>query len=183
MPHVWPVLDCLQDCFDPISQSELEKLQIDPGITLPTDYRDFLLAYNAGYWAHEVALRVRHPTPFIEECYLSHTSGIVADEQFGHCDIRWNLECNQDYIPPNLLPIGDTYASPICLGTGGANYGKTFVWRRNDDELHIVADSFTEFLFRLYRLPEECVEESQIFRAIERGDLPRVQQFLPAFPR
>ena len=178
------VFDCLQDCFEAISEDELRTLEEDLHVTFPKDYRRFLLTYNAAHAKHPIAFRVRTPTRWIDEANVVDTLGIVADKRFDDSDIRWKVECFEDSIPEDVIPIMRGYNTLICMGTSPEYYGKIYVWdwsdAEDDDCVHFVADSFAQFLTRLYRESEEefYLEELPIFQAVEQGRLAAVGEYL-----
>jgi len=112
----------------PIEEKDIVELEHKLGVTLPADYRAFLLRTNGG-----------RPTP--EESF--------GDEEFGsmmamfyaakHEDITVNIAQEQyafnERIPEDLLPIGeDRGGSQICIGIGQGNFGKVYFWSMDDEE-------------------------------------------------
>ncbi len=77
----------------------------------------------------------------------------------------------QGRIPDSMIPIGDSWGSQICLGINGSDTGKVFYWDERDEpedeqtyledfgvpmpldvkrqNIHLIADSFDDFLNRL----------------------------------
>ncbi|MEX2114857.1 MAG: SMI1/KNR4 family protein [Pirellulales bacterium] len=182
----FPILDRLQDSFDPISEAEVRTLEADLGVTLPQDYVEFLLQYNAAYMQHPVEFRVREQGPFVEGGTFDRCLGIV--KEWPECESGWNIDTNVEAldqrIPAGLVPIADSGTDPICIGVTADNYGKIYLWdsvdEGADDNTYLVADSFTEFLGCLTPGDESYtyVEELPIFQAIERGELPTVEAYL-----
>jgi hypothetical protein len=136
----------------PASEDQVSTIEVRAGISLPADYREFLLTQNGGY----------RPDPGIfdvpgESCSVWHGALGFADDGY---DIRPYLEPQCEYLP-YCLPIGhDICGNELLLGLSGAHYGHVY-WR--DHELTTegeekapikLADSFTAFLQAL-RLREE----------------------------
>ncbi len=182
----FPVLERLQDSFDPVSKADVRLLEKRLGIELPRDYVDFLYQYNAPYAQHPIEFRVRNPGPFVKFGILVHCLGIVKD--WPECETGWDIEDGvetfSDRIPTGLVPVAHSASDPICIGVTPENYGKVYLWdsvdEGADDNTYLVADSFTEFLGCLTPGDEsyEYVEELPIFQAAERGQRTDVEAYL-----
>ncbi len=182
----FPILERLQDSFDPMSEADVRLLEKRLGIAFPHDYIDFLLQYNAPYAQHPIEFRVRSPGPFVTFGNLVQCLGIVKD--WPECEAGWNIETGvetfEDRIPTGLIPVADSGSDPICIAVTLENYGKIYLWdsvdEGADDNTYLVADSFTEFLGCLTPGDEsyEYVEELPIFQAVERGQLGHVEAYL-----
>lgn len=123
------------------------------GVTLPIDYKDFLLKYNGGY---------PRPNAFTFIDNFNKTSNSIVDffhaiyEGYG----EGNLEIDYDYfksakrIPPNVLPIaGDPFGNLICLSIEGEDKGKVYFWDHETEpqnasyeNLSLIAGSFADFI-------------------------------------
>jgi hypothetical protein len=187
MPVPESILDCFQNCYDAPSEGELREFEIELSVYLPADYRAFLLAWNAPWCSHALCFRVLNPGPFVEGGVLDDLCGILDQNNIDNSSrcIRWNVEIYRDRIPNGLLPIGSSISDPICLGIAPENYGQVFLWdsaeEGSDDNLFLVAKSFTEFLTRLYPDPLEAEfyqESLPIFQAVERGQRAAVEAYL-----
>jgi len=185
MPLSLPTLDRLQDCYDAVTPEYVQSLESEFGFVFPPDYRQFLLAYNAGYVEHPVMFRVRNPNRYIDKRPFDRSLGIVRDEESSEMDIRGVYKCFEDWIPSNLIPIASSASDPICMGMADATRGKIYLWdaaRGDEDDgaVYLVADSFTEFLSRLYPEDDEdsFCEELPVFQAAERGQDSAVRAYL-----
>lgn len=177
-----PILDWIQDCFDPITDDDLRRLESKLPQPFPEDLRKFLLTFNAGYCRTPLAFPDRHSDSPLDQWHMDYTMGIVEGERWTCDDIEETLACFLDRIPRGLVPFASAYGSPICIGINGEIYGQIYVWihEQTDDNLHLVANSFTEFLNSLTPDPEHetCIEELPIFQAVERGNRPELEAYL-----
>lgn len=182
----FPVLDRLQDSFDPVSSEDVRSLESELRVTLPQDYVEFLLQYNAAYAQHPLGFRVRDPGPFVKTGSLDCCLGIVKvwpESESGHA-IRTVAKDYDQRIPTGLLPIAHSGPDPICLGASANYRGQVYLWdsvdEGADNNTYLVADSFTEFLGCLTPGDEsyEYVENLPIFQAVERGQLRDVEMYL-----
>jgi hypothetical protein len=182
----FPILERLQDSFDPMSVEDVCALESELDATFPTDYVSFLLQYNAARMQHPIEFPVRKPGPFVRGGSLENCLGIIKEspECRTGSNIRSSVKAYRQRIPAGTLPIADTGGHPICLGIAGDSYGKVYLWdsidEGADDNTYLVADSFTEFLGCLRPGDEsyEYVEKLPIFQAVERGHLSDVKTYL-----
>jgi ankyrin repeat protein len=184
MTYTPPLLDWIQNCFDPISITDLRALEADLGLCFPEDFRAFLLSYNAGHCRSLLSFPARFPLSHFSGGYLDHVMGIVCDERWSCCDIRQTLAWFRHYnlIPSGIIPVASAFGDPLCMGSQDDNYGKIFYWDQHRDEpnLFLVADSFTDFLSSLTPDPdlEDYLEDLPIFQAVERGNRPELEAYL-----
>jgi ankyrin repeat protein len=182
----FPILERLQDSFDPMSVEDVRALELELGTTFPADYVSFLLQYNAERMQHPIEFPVRHPSPFVRGGSLENCLGIIKESpecRTGN-NIRLSVKAYARRIPAEMVPIADTGNDPICLGIAGNSYGKVYLWdsidEGADNSTYLVADSFTEFLGCLTAGDEsyEYVENLPIFQAAESGQLRDVETYL-----
>ena len=182
MEYTPPILDWIQDCFDPIGEDDLRRLESKLPRAFPEDLRTFLLEFNAGYCRRPLAFPDRHSDSPLDQWHMDHTMGIAKAKCWSSYDIEQTLTWFEGWIPSDLVPIASAYGSPICIGIDGEIYGQIYVWihKQNDHNLHLVADSFTQFLDSLTPDPEHesFVEELPIFQAVERGNRPALKAYL-----
>ncbi|MEP3278567.1 MAG: SMI1/KNR4 family protein [Stappiaceae bacterium] len=140
----------------PVDNGDLLKFEKSIGIELPEKYREFLSTYNGGQ---------PDPNAFL---YKDKSQGSLVDYFLG-LDVagRANLERYyhryKDRIPGRFIPIAyDPGGNLIVIGTAGETNGQIFFWdhemEAEEDEqpdmsnMHLVADSFEEFLAELYEI-------------------------------
>jgi hypothetical protein len=181
------IFDCFQDCGDAITEHDFKQLESDLRISLPLDYCQFLLQFNNPWCSHALCFHVINPGPVVTGGILDEVHGIAHAlcSDGPNEDIRRTYEEYRDRIPNGLLPIARSISDPICLGIAPENFGQVFLWdsaeEGSDDNLYLVADSFTEFLTRLYPDPLEAEfyqETLPIFQAVERGQRAAVAAYL-----
>jgi len=147
----------------PIGENDIDELEQKLGVTLPPDYRAFLLRTNGG-----------RPVP--EDAFGDEDTGSMMNMFYAVKHERISFTIAQEKrafrsrIPEDLLPIGDDAGgSQICIGIGPDNYGKVYFWRMYDEEdldegekpdyrnVHLVSETFSEFLdtFREYEDDED----------------------------
>ncbi|MEX0677566.1 MAG: SMI1/KNR4 family protein [Pirellulales bacterium] len=185
MDYSTPIFDRLQDCWDPISENQLARLEADLGVDYPEQYRDFLLRFNAGDWAHRVSFRVLHPTRCVNQIHLGHNLGIVPDEQFAYADIRHAAEVFHGRVPHSFVSVMSDGSNPICMEMAEENCGKIYFWDRDNEGSeenleYLIADSFMDFLSCLSPASKEASyqETLPVFQAAERGDRKAVLKYL-----
>lgn len=148
----------IKDNVGSIETSTIDKLEKNLAITLPSQYREFLKKYNGGY-----------PTP--DGFFLKDKSdGSSIDRFLGidvgeHSNLEKYLDIYKDRIPKNLFPIAhDPGGNLIVIGLSGDTSDKIYFWdhEREPDgyepgmsNVHLIADSFEEFLGCLYEIDIE----------------------------
>jgi cell wall assembly regulator SMI1 len=150
----------IQNASGSLSMERLKSIERKYNIDFPPEYRHFLLAYNGGQ---------PQPSAF----YFKHTNGSYSDS----C-VDWFLAIyDEDYsnfenyfdrykghlprVPDELVPIAhDPGGNLICIAVKGENRGAIYFWDHEREEelptyrnVHLVADSFNEFLESLTNLP------------------------------
>lgn len=142
----------------PLGQAELSKLEREFGITLPGDYREFLLEVGGVFFrgTNVVPLEVRKDFGNVEHVTTLFGSDREQDS------LQENIETYVGRIPKNLIPIGDDpYGNLHCVGVGGKENGKIYFWNHEgpgdeDDPrgITLVAASFEDFIARLVKAAE-----------------------------
>lgn len=140
-----------------ISSTELESIECELGISLPGPYRAFVLQHNGG-----------HP----ELCAFEHSSvnRFLSFARGGRSDFvdYFNLyKGDPRRMSQDLVPIAsDPFGNLICISVSGARSGQIVFWDHehesasNNENEHLVSESFEMFLRSLTPLPE--VEDSEI---------------------
>jgi hypothetical protein len=150
----------ISESFEPqLSDKDLVDVEQQLGITLPLDYKGFLLAHNGGQ---------PHPNRFPIAGNSSDTHALLG-LLFGICKDKWGNLVDQvresrDRMPPEFIPIGlDPGGNLILLAVSGPNKDKVYFWTHEEeadegepptyDNLYFIANSFTEMLDSLTTLP------------------------------
>ncbi len=130
-------------------------------IKLPKDYKDFMIKHNGGRpeedWGFD----------FIETGSGDTTSSLICDfatisNEYNSLQNGYKNLVEAEEIPPGLLPIADDPGGNIIfLSVAEEDYGKVCFGNHElaDPEtgflvMSLIADSFTEFIDKLYILEE-----------------------------
>jgi len=141
-----------EDSGPPIEEKDVAELERKLGVTLPPDYRAFLLRTNGG-----------RPTP--EDAFGDEEFGSILDMFYAvkheepYSTICHQQRASRNRIPEDLLPIGyDAGSNEVCIGIGPDNYGKVYFWSMDDEEdleegekpdyrnVYLLTETFDEFL-------------------------------------
>jgi cell wall assembly regulator SMI1 len=144
-----------------ITEKDIVELEQRLEMSLPSDYRQFLLRVNGGQ---------PEPNAFPIRDSPRDTHGLLdrlfsVDDKDTDYDILDNAEVFRDRVPSDLLPIAfDPGGNLICLAVRGENRGKIYFWDHNNESLprktsdyhnvYFVANDFTELIDNLSELPE-----------------------------
>ena len=143
----------------PTSEQAIERLEQHLGVTLPADYRAFLLRTNGGAPFPEDAYRHARYSTILSMFY-------AVEHERKSFTIAQNRLTFDARIPADLLAIADDLGSDrICIGIGDDNYGKVYMWVQVDESgphetpdyrnVGLIAESFDEFLNLFYNSDEE----------------------------
>ena len=128
------------------------------GVKLPEDYRTFLLTHNGGRPEPDMGFKFKHPIRQFDESMI-HFFYSINDGKGSNLIKEYKK--HTPYMPDDMLIIAnDPGSGLIVLGIRGERREKVYFWMQEFDEgLHydaectnfaIVADSFNEFLEKLY---------------------------------
>jgi len=137
----------IEDQGNPLTEEDLANLERQLDMTLPAQYRQFLLRSNGG-----------SPSPDIVD--IEGLEGGMASIQsfFGiggplECDdLSGNKEVFSDRIPPRMLPVAcDCSGNIYCLSVSGDDCGRVIYVDRQSPELthYVVAADFDGFLAKI----------------------------------
>jgi ankyrin repeat protein len=157
------------------------------GVRFPKDYAEFLLRFNGGDFHRHVMFYVPNSTSWPEGVGMDFLLGVPGGRATGG-DLRWYAETLAGRIPDDCLAIaacGGLDLILISVDDSRSDFGKIWFWDGEEegegDNIHWLADSFSEFLsmlqFDTYYDYEER-ESTALFQAVERGNLRAVEQFL-----
>jgi SMI1 / KNR4 family (SUKH-1) len=157
-----------------MSQSDLMNLEQRLQVRLPNIYRWFLLNYGGIGFRHHISFRPISPLP--EHLSVSGIGDIdflygPESDARDEYSLMEMLRCYSDRMPENLIPIGgEIGGNQICLGIRGPEAGKIYYWDHHNEwdeedyleqglpvppdmkfqNVHLIADSFEDFIARLY---------------------------------
>ena len=130
-----------------VSKQRVQKFERDTGLTLPADYRDFLLKHNGGS-PEKSRFEI---TDLREDAHLDCFYAIDGPD---YMNIEKKLATWKSEMPPGFLPIGcDPGGAIIIMGTTGEYAGRVFFWDHQHSSLYSsheentfpLASSFIEF--------------------------------------
>jgi len=132
---------------EPVTEEKLGDLEKQLDLTLPAQYRQFLLRSNGG-----------RPSPDIVD--IEGLEGGMASIQVFNSigaplecdDLSWNKNVFSDRIPPRMLPVAcDCSGNIYCLSVAGDDCGQVIYVDRQSPELthHFVAADFDGFLAKI----------------------------------
>jgi hypothetical protein len=142
--------------FGRLDESRLRSFEAAEGLTLPEDYRAFLLASNGGRPVECNFMYADETGPYTDgEVNVFYG---LHDGRYARLDKM--IRTARAVIPRDFMPIaGDSGGNEICLGISGPNFGKVYFWdhdgasdsnpEQSYKQMHRVADSFAEFLEKL----------------------------------
>lgn len=133
----------LDSAFELPVETEVAKLELKIGVTLPAEYRTFILGRNGGTF-HGVIV----PFPNGKSDYLDSMHGI--NSRTDYAELGEDLNLFTDNHLAKLLPIGGTGMGSLVLmyvgGTIEDGEGAICIQGPFSNEFIGVADSFGEFL-------------------------------------
>jgi hypothetical protein len=168
------------DTFLPLADGEIADIERAIGHQLPALYRQFLSRYGASGFQRLVLFRsARRLPPHISDWGGDYLSALYGKEPEGRdmFDLLTRIRFYKGRMPDSMIPIGDNgLGNQICLGVSGEAFGKVFYWDRHNEfdeddyledheppvppemlqqNVHLVAHSFEDFLQRLEIAPDE----------------------------
>jgi hypothetical protein len=137
-----------------LSDSDLQRLEAQLFISLPSDYADFLKRYNGG---RPIPKRFHIPTA------EGHRTGQVldffgVDDPVQSCRLDWNARVFPGRTPADFLPVAcEDGGNIICMRLGQNEFGSVYYWdhhmkteQPSDGSLFRIAGSFSGFLSALF---------------------------------
>lgn len=144
--------------IDAFQIEEIEKLI---GLKFPVPYKNHLLSHNGGQC-------IPNSFDFYEDGRMSQSSIdwflAIYDGEFDNLsEYIKTYKLDEKRMPSHMIPIAhDPGGNLICISCGNSDYGFIYFWDHeketdyadSDDEdysnLHFIANSFHEFLEKLY---------------------------------
>lgn len=161
--------------FTPMSESEVEAVEVGLGLRLPDPYRKFLLTFGAcspkEIVVYDPVLRLPSEISTSGKGNLAIFYGDESDVDDAY-SIQRRIQVFSGRVPANLIPIADNGGgSQILLGISGEEAGKVYFWDLNNEpfdeedymedygmarppeamfeNVYLIAQSFGDFLERL----------------------------------
>jgi ankyrin repeat protein/cell wall assembly regulator SMI1 len=167
----------------PVTEAEVALFERRLGLSLPAEYRAFLLAHNGGVprrttFAH-VSDQGRRRDTWLRRLYSLGRDGLIDP---GVPDLEAAYRDRPRGLPAGVIPVGDAYflgnEGCVCLAWDGPDAGKVFFRPRVEPDrttLYAVADSWDRFLTTLRHEGGKPVPWKE---AIQDGDTAALRQWL-----
>jgi hypothetical protein len=146
------------ECGPPIDDADVRAVEQEIGLSLPKNYRSFLLAHNGGR---------PEPNAFPIIGFENNPFGAIQlflgiNDDIMSSNLNWNFETMNGRLPDNLLAIACTGSGDlICLSLYGDDAGAIVFWdfyneppEPSYDNVYHIADSFEVFLDSIQELPD-----------------------------
>ncbi len=159
----------------PLSEADLQALESRLAFPLPNEYRQFLLAHNGGR-LNPAEFHFKNQTgPYTDSCVDSFYA--VYDGDHNNFEKIYLFCKAEGLFPPHIIPIADDPGGNIiCLSVSGPDMNSVYFWDHEGiDEygkqanLHLIADSFSEFLLGLEETSEYV--EPEFDRLLRENDI------------
>jgi hypothetical protein len=114
--------------YPAVTLQDIEALESRKQLSLPDDYKKFLLRSNGG-----------RPTPAGFEVPGWPGRASSVHEFYGihsreHCNLEFWIDEHSDRLPAGFITIGsDPGANALCMATTGKNRGKIYYWDSSPD--------------------------------------------------
>lgn len=160
-----------QNRYGPLSEDVLRRFESRLGVQLPSDYRNFLLAYNGGSWKKKCF--------YISEdqgsSLIHHVYGLHDGPEYLRLDSAH--ERFRGRIRDGLIPLADDQGgNQVCIGLVGLDREKVFFFDHETDGIVFIKPSFTEFVESL----TDVANNDVLSRALENDDVESVSEFVKA---
>lgn len=182
-----PILECLDDCWEPVTEAQIAKLSHDLGVRLPEDFQQFLSKYNAGCWGYRVVFDPPNPADEWDVITLGLGLGIVPEDERELQDI-WQMWSDLlDRYPEDIcdtdIPIIHTLGGIVHIDCSAERFGQIIERSYSFNEkgelaIRYLAESFSDFMNGLRREEKHQLETLPVFMAVERGERQVLQQYL-----
>ena len=148
----------IDETAPPAPPDQIAALEHTLGVSLPEDYRQFLIGCNGGYLGGALWFTGPTPTGEAADAGVHHIGGFRSEGSFS---LPWHRDCYSGRIPGALMWImDDPFGNAICLGVRGEHYGHIYFWdheaepdpaRWNGEvetasNISLIANSFAEFV-------------------------------------
>jgi len=142
----------IHDSCHSLSEKDVEQTETKLGVSLPVDYRTFLLRHNGG-WPEPSTFPLEN-NPSDDHARVHYFLCIEEEDPYNLID--W-AEDFQGRVPPGLLPIAvDPGGNLVCVSTSGGKSGTVYFWDHEEeagegetpgyDNVYYVAENFEDFL-------------------------------------
>lgn len=152
-----------QKHFGPISVNEVHKYEIKYGVSLPDDYRQFLMKYNGGFRPNPCIVLVADSESKVLYADIDQFIGVVDVPEYCRQAVEHLASAGIDYH--EFFPIADdSTKNSFFMSLRQQDYGSVYYWNSDYEfdlsfSVYKVADSFTTFIQAL--LTYKQIEENK----------------------
>lgn len=146
------------------SLNEMHKIEKENGYHISSDYKSFINEYGECWIEDNVYTYLREKPVWLvgESVPVELFYGLEQNDY----DIREAIKTYNEQLPEQIIPIADADGGDlICLDVSEINQGKIYFWdhelRDREQDLFLIADTFTEFIEGLF-VVEDDDEDSDI---------------------
>lgn len=130
-----------------INSSDIDEIELDIGVKLPKEYRDFLLSNNGGQpWPDVIDITSLSNSPVDVSVILGISREVKSS------NLAWAMGTYSDFVRSGHLPVAlDSGGNLYVLHLRDEGYGSVSYVDLSDDKAisYYVADSFETFLNKL----------------------------------
>lgn len=144
----------------PATEGEVADFEQGFAITLPADYRKFLVETNGGGQPKRCLFKFENG----EEAEVKSFHSLKGDS---YMSLENAVVRMKPFLPLGVIPVGgDVFGNGICLFTSGKHHGEIWFWdheqeprEKGPEEITFIAPTFQKFIDGLYSRPEQALDE------------------------
>ncbi|MFS0654928.1 SMI1/KNR4 family protein [Bacillus sp. 179-C3.3 HS] len=141
----------------------IEKLGAESDFHFSSDYKCFISEYGECWIEDNVYTQLKEEPVWLDGEAVP--VGLFYGLEQNKYDIRDVIKTYKEQLPEKIIPIADADGGDqICLDVSELNQGKVYFWdhelRDGEQDLFLIADTFTEFIEGLF-VVEEDEEDSE----------------------
>ncbi|MFP3812687.1 SMI1/KNR4 family protein [Bacillus pumilus] len=151
----------------------MNKIEEENGYHISSDYKSFINKYGECWIEDNVYTSLREkPVWFVGESVPVELFYGLEQNDY---DIREAIKTYKEQLSEQIIPIADADDGDlICLDVSEINQGKIYFWdhelRDRDQDLFLIADTFTEFIEGLFVVEDDHEDSDTEDIAIQLSD-------------
>ncbi|KIL11061.1 SMI1/KNR4 family protein [Bacillus sp. Je.9.29.b] len=137
---------------------EMKEIEEENAYHISPDYKSFISEYGECWIEDNVYTHLREKPVWLvgESVPVELFYGLEQNDY----DIREAIKTYKDQLPEQIIPIADADGGDlICLDVSKINQGKIYFWdhelRDREQDLFLIADTFTEFIEGLFVVEDD----------------------------
>lgn len=159
----------IEESRTPLTNARLAALEKKLGISLPAQYRQFLLKHNGGH-PNRACFHYKHLRGPYTDSEVTQFLAVTRSRTYNFEQLFQLLKVQNKWLPDNLVPIADdAFGNSVCISVAGDDRGAIYfreaelvhvdfdnldepdIW----DGIFLIADTFDEFLRGLTDKPRD----------------------------